>query len=64
MRRIDLFAEDAGHEAVLVPMLKQVAKQYGAEIHLRAVSVRGGYGRVEKELKEYVRDLLKCRQDL
>ena len=64
MRKIDLFAEDAGHEAVLLPLLKRVAEQYRVEIQVRAVSVRGGYGKVETELKEYVRDLLKCRQDL
>jgi len=64
MRRIDLFAEDAGHEAVLVPLLQRVAERYGVRIKVRSVSVRGGYGKVETELKEYVKDLLKYQQDL
>jgi hypothetical protein len=64
MRRIDLFAEDAGHEAVLLPLLQRVAEQYGVELKIRAVSVRGGYGKVATELREYVRDLLKYQQDL
>lgn len=36
MRQIDLFAEDAGHEAVLLPLLKRVAEQYRVEIQVRA----------------------------
>ncbi len=64
MRRIDLFAEDAGHEAVLVPLLHRLAELHGIEIKVRRISVRGGYGRVEKELREYVKDLWKYQQDL
>ena len=64
MRRIDLFAEDAGHETVLVPLLQRFAEYYGVEIKVRPVSVRGGYGRVETELKEYVKDLFKYQRDL
>ena len=64
MRNIDLFAEDVGHEAVLVPLLQRLAEDYALEIKVRRVSVRGGYGKVETELREYVKDLLKYQQVL
>jgi len=64
MRRISLFAEDFGHEAVLVPLIVRVADQYGVEVKVRPVSVRAGFPRVAAELSQYVKDLLRFRETL
>jgi hypothetical protein len=64
MRSISLFAEDFGHEAVLVPMIGRIAAKYGVEAKVRPVSVRGGFPRVAAELEEYVRALLTYRESL
>ena len=60
MRRIDLFAEEAGHETVLVPL--RLAEYYGVEIKVRRISVRGGCRKVETELREFVKDLLNAKR--
>jgi hypothetical protein len=64
MRSISLFAKDFGHEAVLVPIIDRVAAQYEVKAKVRPVSVRGGFGRVASELKEYVEALLKYSESL
>jgi len=64
MRRISLFAEDSGHEAVLVPLIIRVAEQYRVEVKVRPVSVRGGFPRVAAELDQYVKELLRFREAL
>ncbi len=64
MRNISLFAEDFGHEAVLVPLIGCVAAQYEVEANVRPVSVRGGFGQVAAELEEYVQALLRFKESL
>lgn len=64
MRSISLFAEDFGHEAVLVPLIVRVAQQYRVEVKVRRLSVRGGFPRVAFELDQYVKDLLRFRETL
>jgi len=64
MRSISLFAEDFGHEAVLVPMIDCLAARYEVKAKVRPISVRGGFGKVAAELKEYVQALLKYRESL
>jgi hypothetical protein len=64
MRKVSLFAEDFGHEAVIAPLVRRVAAQCGAEVAVRSVSVRGGFGLVQTELAEYVADLLKYKESL
>jgi hypothetical protein len=64
MRKVSLFAEDFGHEAVIAPLARCVAAQYGTEVAVRSVSVRGGFGCVQTELKDYVADLMKYKESL
>jgi len=64
MRKISFFGEDEGHRVFLMPLIQRIADQYGVEIAVRQYSVRGGFGKVENELAEYVRDLLKFREDM
>ena len=58
MRSISLFAEDRGHEIVLKTMVECVLASYEVQAKIRLVSVRGGFGRVQAELEQYVKDLL------
>ena len=61
---ISLFAEDYGHEQFVVPLVRRLAAEEGIRIELRCLSVRGGFGRVAKELAEYVRALCQYREHL
>lgn len=57
MRRIpvvDLFCEDAGHEAFARAMVQRLAREVGAaRPRIQARSVRGGHGRAIAELKAW-----------
>jgi hypothetical protein len=64
MPRISVFAEDYGHEAFLRPVLERIAAEYDVPVTVTPFSVRGGFGKVAEELKEYVRDLLGYRENL
>jgi hypothetical protein len=64
MRSISLFAEDRGHEIVLKTMVECVLAAHAVKATIRVVSVRGGFGRVQKELEQYVKDLLAFRSEL
>ncbi len=64
MRKISLFSEDYGHEAVLVPMVLRIAAEYGIAARIRPYSVRGGFGRVAEEFGEYVAAVLRYREHL
>jgi hypothetical protein len=64
MRRISLFAEDYGHEAFLRPLLDRLAGEYDVPTTVRPFSVRGGYGKVAEELREYVSDLMAYQENL
>lgn len=64
MRKISLFAEDYGHEALLVPMVRRIAVEQGVAVQIRPCSVRGGFGKVAEELKEYVSDVCRYREQL
>lgn len=57
MRELVLFAEDAGHETFVRALLCKLATDCDVEIRLRPRSVRGGYGKVITELRQYMRDL-------
>jgi hypothetical protein len=59
MRRISLFAEDRGHEIVLTALVERVLASYEVQAKIQLVSVRGGFGRVQTELDQYVKDLLR-----
>jgi hypothetical protein len=58
MRNISLFAEDRGHEIVLTALIKRVLASYEVRTNIKLVCVRGGFGRVQEELEQYVKDLL------
>lgn len=64
MRRISLFAEDYGHEAFLVPLIRRIADEQAVPVEVRRYSVRGGFGKVADELEEYVADVLSYREGL
>ncbi|OHB72111.1 MAG: hypothetical protein A2V70_10515 [Planctomycetes bacterium RBG_13_63_9] len=64
MREISLFAEDYGHESVLLPLITRIAAQYEVRTKIRPVSVRGGYGQVETELGQYVKELGRYKEGL
>ncbi len=64
MRKISLFAEDRGHEIVLKALVERVLASHEVHAIIRLVSVRGGFGRVQKELQQYVRDLISFRSEL
>ena len=58
MLKISLFAEDRGHEIVLNALVERVLESYELQAKVRLVSVRGGFGRVQTELDQYIKDLL------
>lgn len=64
MRKVSFFGEDEGHRAFLVPLIERIASEYHVPVAVREYSVRGGFGKVENELAEYVRDLLRFEEDL
>lgn len=64
MPRISFLGEDEGHRAFVVPLLRCVAAQYGIGVEIREYSVRGGFGEVENELEQYVRDLTAFEESL
>ena len=57
MREIGLFVEDGGHEEFCDALISRLARQYGIEVHIQPKNVRGGHGKVLRELKQYIRDL-------
>jgi hypothetical protein len=63
-REIDLFAEDHAHESVIKPLLQKIASEFGIEVSIRALSARGGFGRVESQVRQYVAELLAKTQAL
>lgn len=64
MRSISVFAEDIGHEQVIGGLVERVAAERGVDVRVRMVSVRGGFGAVQKELKQFVDELLKYAEKL
>ena len=64
MHSIEFFAEDRGHEAFLTALVGRLACHYQMAVEIRPYSVRGGRGRVLRELRQYVRDLQRRREYL
>jgi hypothetical protein len=64
MRKISLFAEDRGHEIVLKSLVERVLASHEVQANIQLVSVRGGFGRVQTELEQYVKDLLSYNRGL
>ena len=64
MRNINLFVEDVAHEDFLTALIKRLANASNVEISIKTSSVRGGHGMVITELKQYLRDLQRYKEDL
>lgn len=64
MPDVSLFVEDYGHEIVVSTLIRRIAQEYTIDVSIRQVSVRGGYGKVETELGEYVKALGNLRERL
>ncbi len=62
MPNLGLFVEDVFHERFISQLLRRMAEEYNQTVTLEPRSVRGGHGRVLHELKEYLRDLRRYRE--
>jgi hypothetical protein len=52
-RRVDLFCEDAAHEAWARALLTRLAAQQEVEVSIQVASARFGVGRLKRELRAY-----------
>ncbi len=57
MRRILLFAEDYGHEKVIVSLVERLSHEANVEISIIPRNVRGGHGKVVSEFRGFLDDL-------
>ena len=64
MRNISLFVEDQAHQDFLTILTQRFAEAYNIKINIKSYSVRGGHGRVIKELRQYQRNLQRNRENL
>ena len=64
MPNINIFVEDVAHEDFLTALIQPLANEYNVMITLNPSSVRGSRGTVITELKQYLRDLQKNKEDL
>ena len=64
MRRVSLFVEDQAHYEFLNALLLRLAGEYGIGVRLDWRNARRGHGMVIRELRQYLRDLLREREDL
>jgi len=54
---LEVFAEDAAHEAFLLPFLKRLAAEQGASVEVRVRSAVGGHGRALSEFDLFQKTL-------
>ena len=64
MRNINLFVEDAAHEDFLNALVQRLANDYNIKVSIKAYSVRRGHGMVVRELKQYLQDLHRNKDNL
>jgi hypothetical protein len=64
MLKIRLFVEDTGHQIFLNALLHRLIRQYKVSVDFKFESARGGHGTAITELKQYVYDLQRGRQEL
>lgn len=62
--RVDLFAEDRGHEEFLRHLIPRIAAEAALDASVRKISARGGHGRAVSEFKTYQRVLEKVGADI
>lgn len=48
---IDIFVEDRAHEALLLPLVRRVAREEDVPVQVRVRSARGGHGRAIQEFR-------------
>ncbi len=56
--RVDLFVEDAGHEAFIGALVRRIAREETREVEVVSRSARGGHGKALSEFRVYQR---RCR---
>ena len=64
MRNVALFVEDFAHEIFLKAMVQRFGKEHHLEVAFRPYSVRGGFGKVVRELRQFLSDLECGRREL
>jgi len=53
MRKVALFVEDFAHETFLGAMVQRLGREYHVEVAFRPFCVRGGSGKVVRELRQF-----------
>ena len=64
MHNVALFVEDFAHETFLKAMVQRLGDEHHVDVAFHSFSVRGGAGKVVKELREFLRDLRCGRRGL
>lgn len=64
MRELILFCEDSFHEKFMDALIRRFAAEFDVAAKTRFFSSRGGLPRMHHELKEFLRDLSRSRQQL
>lgn len=64
MRNVALFVEDFAHETFLRAMVQRLGREHHVEVAFRPYSVRGGSGKVVRELRRFLSDLQRGRWEL
>lgn len=64
MPRIDLFCEDSAQELIVGSLVKRMAEEQNVTVQLNTGSVIGGYGRVVREFRQFMKDLRKTSPGL
>lgn len=59
---IAAFGEDSAHRMVVGPLIAKVAQEQGVAVRVDWRNARGGYPRVSSELRDYLRDLSRQRE--
>ena len=64
MRNINLFVEGAAHEDFLNALVQRLANECNIKVNIKTSSVRRGHGMVIRELKQYLQDLHRDKENL
>ena len=64
MTNIYLFVEDNGHEQFIKAVLNRLASEFRLQLTIKSSNVRGGHGKAVSELREFIRDLQKDKENI